>query len=78
MCFPFLFVSLLSPRLRLSTTQESSFSRQELSGDTHYAMVQPEKVVRAPASYKTPSQPWPPTAEIPPERPTRGIAPRSE
>jgi len=40
--------------------QESSCSRQELSGDTHYAVVQPEKVVRAPAGYKTPSQPWPP------------------
>jgi hypothetical protein len=31
-----------------------------------YAVVQPEKVVRAPASYKTPSQPWPPTTEMPP------------
>jgi len=58
--------------------QESSCLRQELSGNTHYAMVQPEKVVRAPANYKTPSQLWPPTAEMPPERPTRGIAPRSD
>jgi len=45
--------------------QESSCLREELSGNTHYAVVQPEKVVRAPARYKTPSQPWPPTAEMP-------------
>jgi hypothetical protein len=38
--------------------QELYCSRQELSGDTHDALVQPEKVVRAPARYKTPSQPW--------------------
>ena len=35
-CFPFLFVSLLSLRLRPSTTQESSCSRQELSCDPKY------------------------------------------
>jgi len=59
--------------------QESPCSRQELSGDTHYAVVQLEKVVRAPAaSYKTPSQPWPLTAEMPPQGPTRGIAPRAD
>jgi hypothetical protein len=45
--------------------QELSCLRQELSGDTHYAVVQPEKVVRTPADYKTPSQPWPPMAEMP-------------
>ena len=31
-----------------------------------WSVVQPEKVVRAPARYKTQSQPWPPTAEMPP------------
>jgi hypothetical protein len=31
--------------------QESYCSRQELSGDTHYAKVQQEKVVCAPAGY---------------------------
>ena len=46
--------------------REVSSSCEELSGDTHYAIVQPEKVVRAPAGYKTPSQPWPPMAEMPP------------
>jgi hypothetical protein len=45
--------------------QESSCSRQELSGNTHYAVVQSEKVVRAPARYKTPSQSWLPMAEMP-------------
>jgi len=37
------FFSLLSLRLRLGTTQESSCSRQELSGDTHYALVHRKK-----------------------------------
>jgi len=32
--------------------QELSCSRQELSGNTHYAVVQPEKVVRAPAGLR--------------------------
>jgi len=42
---------------------------------THYAVVQPKKVVLAPARYKTSSQPWPLTVEMPPYRPTRGVAP---
>jgi len=58
--------------------QESSCSRQELSGNTHYVVVQPEKVVRAPARYETPSQPWPPPAEIPPYRPTQGFVPHAD
>jgi hypothetical protein len=45
--------------------QESSCSRQELSGDTHYAIVQLENVVCAPAGYKTPSQPWTLMGEMP-------------
>jgi len=51
-CFPFIFFSLLSLHLCLSTTQESSCLRQELSGDTHYAVVQLEKVVRTPAGWR--------------------------
>jgi hypothetical protein len=58
--------------------QESSCSRQELSGDIHFAVVQQKKVVRALAHYKTTSQPWLPTAEMSPERPTQGIAPHAD
>ena len=52
---------------------EVSLSCQELSGDTHYAIVQREKVVRAPAGYKTPSQPWQPMAEMPPNAPHEAL-----
>ena len=48
------FFSLLSLRLRLGTTQELSCSRQELSGNTHYAVVYRKKwfVLRQAAKHR--------------------------
>ena len=46
-------ISLSFLRLRISTTQESTCLRQNLSGDTQFAMVPPDNMVHAPARYKT-------------------------
>jgi hypothetical protein len=53
-------------RLGIGMMPQMFSRRGELSGDTHYAVVQTEKVVRAPAGQLSPSQPWPLMAEMPP------------